>query len=245
MSGGEGPVLFVCGHCVRCIGDDEPVYMRRDAAFCSLNCRHRGPVGMAGAAQPGEVDEPARPLPPPPGTSRSVQRPAGPPPPTLMPTANMTPWSLPRRSPSLSLLSPVSDWASTTLSGTTTRTSGGSEEGSVVCPSERAAVADDTGAGQSYCTGAHRLLLATAGLALTKLVAIVARGLVPGAMESGATVQCMWRRGSKRSSSSARGSCSVGAPGVTACGTTATGTCMLGALGTAGQAFGGAGPLVA
>mmetsp|Transcript_107148 Transcript_107148/g.308299 ORF Transcript_107148/g.308299 Transcript_107148/m.308299 type:complete len:295 (-) Transcript_107148:393-1277(-) len=44
MKMASDPKLFICGHCLRCISEDEPVYMRRDAAFCSLRCRHRGPA---------------------------------------------------------------------------------------------------------------------------------------------------------------------------------------------------------
>lgn len=45
----EEQVLFSCGHCLGWIPESDPVYMRRDATFCSQRCRHRG---LASAAKP-------------------------------------------------------------------------------------------------------------------------------------------------------------------------------------------------
>lgn len=44
-AGGVGPLVdagFRCHHCITPIGEDMPVYMRKDASYCSVECRRRG-----------------------------------------------------------------------------------------------------------------------------------------------------------------------------------------------------------
>lgn len=45
-AGAECSLFFRCQHCVKLIADGRPLYMRRDACYCSSSCRRKGRSGQ-------------------------------------------------------------------------------------------------------------------------------------------------------------------------------------------------------